>query len=107
MPLYEYECQRCHRRIEKIQSFAAEPLRLCESCGGPLEKLLSASAFQFKGSGWYVTDYARSKPTGGDAKPAAEGAAAAKGSEAPPAKPDGAASKDVAPAKPAPSSTEK
>lgn len=59
MPLYEYECQRCKRRVEKIQSFTAPPLTTCEACGGPLEKLISAPAIQFKGSGWYVTDYAK------------------------------------------------
>ena len=57
--MYEYQCTLCQRRIEKIQSFSAEPLRVCESCGGPLEKLISASAIQFKGTGWYVTDYAK------------------------------------------------
>lgn len=60
MPLYEYECARCHKRVEKIQSFSAEPLRECPHCGGELEKLISAPAIQFKGSGWYVTDYAKS-----------------------------------------------
>lgn len=59
MPLYEYQCTRCGRRVEKIQSFSAEPLRVCEECGGPLEKLISAPAIQFKGSGWYVTDYSK------------------------------------------------
>ncbi|HEY7838757.1 MAG TPA: FmdB family zinc ribbon protein [Terriglobales bacterium] len=59
MPLYEYQCQRCQRRVEKIQSFTAPPLTTCEACGGPLEKLISLSAFQLKGSGWYVTDYAK------------------------------------------------
>lgn len=85
MPLYEYECQRCHKRIEKIQSFAAEPLRVCEACGGPLEKLLSAPAIQFKGSGWYVTDYAKSK-AGGDAKPDTKPAAASAAADSQPKK---------------------
>lgn len=60
MPLYEYECRRCHKRVEKIQSFSAEPLTTCAFCGGPLERLISAPAIQFKGTGWYVTDYAHS-----------------------------------------------
>lgn len=64
MPLYEYQCQQCGRRIEKIQSFSAEPLTTCEVCGGALEKLISAPAIQFKGSGWYVTDYAKKAATG-------------------------------------------
>ncbi len=59
MPLYEYECQSCHRRFERIRKFADPPLEACPECGGRVEKLLSTPAFQFKGSGWYVTDYAR------------------------------------------------
>ena len=57
MPLYEYECQQCNHRFEKIQSFSAEPETACPKCGGTIEKLLSAPAFQFKGAGWYVSDY--------------------------------------------------
>ncbi len=60
VPLYEYECVSCHHRLEKIQSFREAPLRECPVCGGPLERLISPPAIQFKGSGWYVTDYARS-----------------------------------------------
>jgi putative FmdB family regulatory protein len=59
MPLYEYECKKCHRRIEKIQSFAARHIKKCPTCGGVLEQVVSAPAVQFKGSGWYVTDYAK------------------------------------------------
>ena len=59
MPLYEYQCTLCGKRVEVIQSFSAEPLTTCEACQGPLEKLISASAFQFKGSGWYITDYSK------------------------------------------------
>ncbi|MHB8735214.1 MAG: FmdB family zinc ribbon protein [Terriglobales bacterium] len=59
MPLYEYQCTRCGKRVEVIQSFSADPLTTCEACQGPLEKLISASAFQFKGSGWYITDYSK------------------------------------------------
>ena len=58
MPLYEYECKKCGQRIEKIQKFSDSPLTTCEKCGGKLEKLISSSAIQFKGTGWYVTDYA-------------------------------------------------
>jgi putative FmdB family regulatory protein len=74
VPLYEYECTRCHKRVEKIQSFSAEPLRECPHCGGELEKLISAPAIQFKGSGWYVTDYAKSGSSAPakESKPAAE-----------------------------------
>jgi putative FmdB family regulatory protein len=59
VPLYEYQCQKCKHRFEKIQKFSDRAVKKCPECGGPVEKLLSASAVQFKGSGWYVTDYAR------------------------------------------------
>jgi putative FmdB family regulatory protein len=61
MPIYEYECQKCERRTEAIQRIGEKPLRICPHCGGKLKKLASAPAIQFKGSGWYVTDYARAK----------------------------------------------
>jgi len=59
VPLYEYQCKKCRHRFEKIQKFSDSPVKKCPECGGPVEKLLSAPAVQFKGSGWYVTDYAR------------------------------------------------
>jgi putative FmdB family regulatory protein len=59
VPLYEYQCKKCKHRFEKIQLFSSRPIKKCPECGGPVEKLLSASAVQFKGSGWYVTDYAK------------------------------------------------
>lgn len=59
MPLYEYQCKKCHHRFEKIQKFSDRPLKKCPDCGGPVEQLISAPAVQFKGSGWYVTDYAK------------------------------------------------
>ncbi len=76
MPLYEYQCTRCHKRVEKIQSFSAEPLTVCEACGGELEKLISAPAIQFKGTGWYVTDYKKSGGPSTEPKPAAKDAPA-------------------------------
>jgi putative FmdB family regulatory protein len=60
MPLYEYACNRCGKRFEVRQKFSDEPVKTHEECGGEAERLLSAPAFQFKGSGWYVTDYAKS-----------------------------------------------
>ena len=63
MPLYEYACTQCGKRIEKIQKFSDPPLTKCEKCGGRLKQLLSSPAIQFKGSGWYVTDYARKPST--------------------------------------------
>jgi len=59
VPLYEYQCKSCHSLTERIQKFSDPPLTTCPHCGGELERLLSAPAVQFKGSGWYVTDYAR------------------------------------------------
>ncbi len=59
MPLYEYQCEACQQITERIQKFSDPPLEVCPACGGRLKKLLSSPAFQFKGSGWYVTDYAR------------------------------------------------
>lgn len=60
MPLYEYKCDGCGETFEVIQKFSDEELKVHEKCGGPVHRLLSAPAFQFKGSGWYVTDYAKS-----------------------------------------------
>lgn len=57
MPLYEYECKKCHHRFERIQKFSARHLKKCPDCGGPVEQLISAATVQFKGSGWYVNDY--------------------------------------------------
>ena len=62
MPLYEYECESCHRRTEVIQRFGDDPKTTCTHCQGDLRKLLSAPMVQFKGSGWYVTDYGAKKP---------------------------------------------
>src|SRR5579862_9380530 len=59
MPLYEYECKKCHHRFEKIQKFSDPHVKKCPKCGGPIEQVISAPAVQFKGSGWYVTDYAK------------------------------------------------
>src|SRR5260370_28965838 len=59
MPLYEYECKKCHHRFEKIQKFSDRMVKKCPECGGVVEQMISAPAVQFKGSGWYVTDYAK------------------------------------------------
>jgi putative FmdB family regulatory protein len=73
MPLYEYECKKCKHRFERIQKFADQPIKKCPQCGGPVERLISAPAVQFKGSGWYVTDYARKSSSGrDDGKPSPE-----------------------------------
>lgn len=58
MPLYEYECSKCGHRFEKIENVGASETKKCPKCGAKAERLLAAPAIQFKGSGWYVTDYA-------------------------------------------------
>jgi putative FmdB family regulatory protein len=77
MPLYEYQCEACGHRFEKIQKFSDAPERVCPTCGGAVRKLMSSPAIQFKGSGFYITDYVKKDQRGestGDAKPG-EGAA--------------------------------
>ena len=59
MPLYEYECSECGNRFERIQSVASAPVADCPECGGPVRRLLGIPALQFKGTGWYVTDYGK------------------------------------------------
>jgi putative FmdB family regulatory protein len=59
MPLYEYQCQKCGHRFERIQRFSDPLVKKCPECGGKVEQMISAPAVQFKGSGWYVTDYAK------------------------------------------------
>ncbi len=69
MPLYEYECEKCGHRFEKIRKFSDPPVKTCPRCKGTVKKLPSAPAIQFKGSGWYITDYARkSSPGSSDEK---------------------------------------
>jgi putative FmdB family regulatory protein len=60
MPIYEYKCNSCGKKFEKMEKFSDTPLEIHEECGGPVERLISAPALQFKGTGWYVTDYGRS-----------------------------------------------
>jgi putative FmdB family regulatory protein len=64
MPLYEYKCDKCGQVFEVIQRFSDDPLTTHEVCGGHVERLISAPSFQFKGSGFYITDYARNTPGG-------------------------------------------
>ena len=79
MPLYEYQCKKCHSLTERIQKFSDEPLTVCPHCGGEMEQLLSAPAVQFKGSGWYVTDYA--KKAGSSGSSSGNGSASSPSSE--------------------------
>src|SRR5690349_2817571 len=66
MPLYEYECQTEGNRFEVIQKFSDAPVTVCPTCGGPVRRLISSPAIQFKGSGWYITDYARKGSAGSE-----------------------------------------
>jgi len=69
MPLYEYECEACGKRFEAIRRFSDPPLEACTQCGaGPVRRLLSSPAIQFKGSGWYITDYANKGKKGGSSE---------------------------------------
>jgi putative FmdB family regulatory protein len=76
VPLYEYQCKKCKHKFEKIQKFSDRPVKKCPECGGPLEKIQHAPNVQFKGSGWYVTDYGgksdKSKDDGGAEKGSSE-----------------------------------
>ena len=101
MPLYEYECGACHQRFEVIRKFSDPELDACTRCGrGPVRRLLSSPAIQFKGSGWYITDYSQKGKTGSespgttsntDSKPATTDAATSTKTETTtPAKPTAA-----------------
>ena len=99
MPIYEYGCTQCGKRTEVLQRLDAAPLAACPECGGEVRKLVSAPAFQFKGSGWYVTDYAGKKGGSGtesksDSKSETKSESKSEGGDKPAAK-----SKEAAPAK--------
>lgn len=101
MPLYEYLCSSCGHRFERIQKFSDAPLTECPSCGGRVEKQVSSPAIQFKGSGWYINDYARSGKSDPDAgKDAAPSAAKSSSASATDKAPE-------TPAKPAPPAKDK
>jgi putative FmdB family regulatory protein len=106
MPLYEYKCDACGRRFELIQRFSDPPAETCSVCGsGPVQKQLSSPAIQFKGSGWYITDYAKKQDQKGEAQADAGSGGEAGGKEKPakakgetPAKSGAAAEKTASPA---------
>ena len=104
MPLYEYECEACGHRFEAIQKFSDPPLEKCPKCGGRLRKLQAAPAFQFKGSGWYVTDYAK-KDAGGERSKDAEGEKSDGAKDSKPAASDNSKGDTSKPASDASSST--
>jgi putative FmdB family regulatory protein len=105
MPLYEYVCQKCGRKTEVLQRMNERPLRICPHCGGKkLKKAFSAPAIQFKGSGFYITDYARGTNAGKSGE-SPKSAAESKSSESKPAeaasdaKPSESKKEKAAPAK--------
>jgi putative FmdB family regulatory protein len=115
MPLYEYECETCSHRFEVIQKFSDAPISVCPKCGGPVQKLLSSPAIQFKGSGFYLTDYGRgtgskSESANTKAGKAESGATSGGGDSAAKSDSGGSDSKattsDTSSAKPAPSKSE-
>jgi putative FmdB family regulatory protein len=95
MPLYEYECKKCGHRFEKIQLYSDKMVKKCPECGGQVEQMISAPAVQFKGSGWYVTDYAKksSSPGSSGSGDSGSGDSGSKDKKDEKAKPDNA-SKD-------------
>lgn len=117
MPLYEYQCDSCGERFEAIQKFADTPLTLHEKCGGPARRLLSVPALQFKGSGFYINDYAKSGSTSGngesksesknESKKKNESGDSSSGKEASGAKTESTASSTKSSDTPAPSTTSK
>jgi len=106
MPLYEYKCAKCGEVFELIQKFSDEPLHEHPGCGGAVEKLLSAAALQFKGSGWYVNDYGKNGSAGrdkakadsADSKKSSEGKSEGKSDKAETAKPAAAPATESTPA---------
>jgi putative FmdB family regulatory protein len=101
--LYEYRCTQCGHRFEKIQSFSAEPETECPKCHGPLTRPLTAPAFQFKGAGWYVNDYASKSAPSSESAP--ESKSGADSGKAVPATETKSSESKVSETKPAPAST--
>ena len=94
MPLYEYICESCGRTLEAFQSFSEAPLSLCDRCGGQLKRLISPPALQFKGSGWYVSDYGKSGAVRGASESGKGGSEGAKEAAGPAGASNDSASKD-------------
>ena len=94
MPLYEYACDACGTHFELIRKFSDPPVETCLSCGGPVRKLLSSPAIQFKGSGWYVTDYARKSQPKSEGESTATDSGAKKDASADSPKPPSSSSSD-------------
>jgi len=115
MPLYEYECQQCHRHTEKIQKYSDPEITECPLCGGPLERVVSAPAISFKGGGWFADGYGNAKPSAsksdgkGDASAASaeSSSASSKDTAAAPASSGSGSTTAPAAATSAPSNSEK
>ena len=99
MPLYEYECAKCAHRFEKIESHSASATKKCPKCGAKAKRLASAPAIQFKGSGWYVTDYARKGEAATGSEKSGDGAAAKAPEKTPESKPATSGKSESAPSK--------
>jgi len=101
MPLYEYECEACHKRFERIQKFSDPHVEVCPNCGkGPVRKLLSSPAIQFKGSGFYITDYAKKSTSEAGSKSTSESSSSSSESKS-------SGDSSASPSKPADSSSKK
>src|SRR6266496_5225901 len=100
MPIYEYVCQKCHRKTEVLQRLSERPLKICPHCGGKMKKAFSAPAIQFKGSGFYITDYARGT-NAGKSGTSPKGESESKSSEAKPSETKASESKPAESTKPA------
>jgi putative FmdB family regulatory protein len=104
MPLYEYQCEACRQRFEVIRRFSDPELEACSLCGkGPVRRLLSSPAIQFKGSGWYITDYSQKGKTGSESSgtESGDGSKPAAGEASGSAKSDAKSDTATPPAKPA------
>ena len=106
MPLYEYQCESCEHRFERIQKFSDPPVDTCPKCGGAVKKLFSSPAIQFKGSGWYITDYAKKSTGAPKSSGGKEPSGASESGGAAPAK-ESKESKESKDSAPAPSKTSK
>ncbi len=107
MPLYEYQCKKCKHRFEKIQKFSDKMLKKCPECGGPIEQMVSAPAVQFKGSGWYVTDYAKKGSSSASSSSSENESSAKQAKEAKEEKKDSKSDKDKKDDKPKSESPQK
>lgn len=106
MPLYEYECDACGRRFERIQKFSDPLETVCPTCGGAVRKLLSSPAIQFKGSGFYITDYVKTGAGSEGGKKPAEAPAGSDSSEAKPSSSSATDGKSAETSKTEPAKTE-